>query len=343
MQINGKARMALVPALLLLCLLPGYAYSQPVVSTSWQGYSVLAFLISVFVLALMYMAGFALNSNELKIMAHDEFYQVIATAVMIGLFVSVLAWVNSSLSPSLAAAGGKSGMSLLDGAISYNDGLVSATVSNYQSYLENLVRDLGRESSKSAYCSFLGAGMNVVICSSLNAMRGSLSLAYNTVSFALADLYAQRWILQISNTMLLSVILPLGIFFRSFKFSRAAGGALIAVTIGFYLIFPAAVLFGDMLVRTLSCSSCAYSYLVAPPASISVPTCNPFNPSNSQMEGFFRAVVQNKGFYEPIVFHVIVRCVMMTILSLLITLTAIRSIAQYLGAEIEVSGLVRLA
>ncbi len=340
---SGWNRIALILALMALAALPNAAYSQaPAISTSWQGYSVLAFMISVFVLALTYMAGYLLNSNELKIMAHDELYQAIATAVMIGLFVSVLAWVNSSFSPGLAVAGGQSG-TVLDGATAFNNGLIDSTVSNYQSYLEKLVKDLGSESSKSAYCSFLGAGMNVVICSNMNSVRGTLSLAYNAVSFALADLYAQSWILQISNTMLLSVLLPMGIFFRSFKFSRAAGGALIAVSIGFYLIFPACVLFGDMLVRTISCSTCQYAYLAQPPDAISVPRCNPFDPSDSTMMGFFSSVMKDNHFYEPILFHVIIRCVLMTIFSILVTLTAIRSMAQYLGAEIEVSGLVRLA
>ncbi|HQT44978.1 MAG TPA: hypothetical protein PLO51_03310 [Candidatus Micrarchaeota archaeon] len=337
-------KVAFTLALLALAVLPGAAYSQgPLVSTSWQGYSVLAFLISVFVLALTYMAGYLLNSNELKIMAHDELYQAMATAVMIGLFVSVLAWVNTSFSPGLATAGGQGGQTLLDGATAFNDGLIDSTVSNYHSYLEKLVKDLGSESSKSAYCSFLGAGMNVVICSSMNSVRGTLSLAYNAVSFALADLYAQSWILRISNTMLLAVLLPMGIFFRSFKFSRAAGGALIAVTIGFYLIFPACVLFGDMLVRTISCSTCSYAYLAAPPDAITVPRCNPFDPSDSAIMGFFSSVMKDNHFYEPILFHVIIRCVLMTVFSILVTLTAIRSMAQYLGAEIEVSGLVRLA
>ncbi len=324
-----------------ILLMPNMAFAAPVISTSWQTYSILAFLISVSILALIYMISYLLNSNEIRMMAHEEMYQAIATAVMIGLFVSVMTWVNVSLSPALAVADSKSG-TVLEAAIEYNTYIINLTQSNYFDPLETYVKKVGKEASRSAYCSFLGSGMNLVICSSMNSIRGPLSMAYNAVAFALADLFAQKLILQIANTTLISVLLPLGIFFRSFKFSRAAGGALIAITIGFYLIFPASVLFGDVLVRTVS-SNPSYKYLAAAPPAIIIPNCDPFNPDEDQMKVFFYAVIKNGPFYEPLVFHVIIRCVMMTIMSLIITLTAIRSMAQYFGSEIEVSGLVRLA
>ncbi|MBM3229877.1 hypothetical protein FJZ26_05575 [Candidatus Parvarchaeota archaeon] len=310
-----------------------------------------ALTISFCIVGLIYIAGNAMNSVELKTYAHDELYQVIMSGILVVLFLAFLSFLDTGLAPGLSqATGGTS--SLMVSAINVTDVAVT-DMKGYLKGFEGLVTAVGREGSRSAYCSFLGLGMTVVSCSALNSMRGSLTMGLNAISFALADLYAQKWILQIANTTLVSVFLPLGILLRTLKFSRQAGGALLAIFFGFYIVFPTTIIFGYQLISSMS--SVTYSYtigsttmlytLVSPYQNIAigVPTCNPFNPEYGPINNFAAKVFQNPSFYEPVVFQVIIRCVFLTALNLLITLSSIRAISSFLGSEIEVSGLVRIA
>jgi len=71
-----------------------------------------------------------------------------------------------------------------------------------------------------------------------NAFRGSLTLSALAASAALADVYSQQFLISMAGQYAFTFLIPLGLLFRTFKVSRRAGGALIAIGFGFYAVLP---------------------------------------------------------------------------------------------------------
>src|SRR3990172_6059689 len=68
--------------------------------------------------------------------------------------------------------------------------------------------------------------------SMMEAANGKISSLAGTTNSALADTFAQQFLLSLAANYAFSLIIPLGLFLRCFKISRAAGGALIAFGFG---------------------------------------------------------------------------------------------------------------
>lgn len=339
----------------------------------WSSFAIVGLLIAVSAVALIYMVGIAIASEPMKMLARDELVQIFATALFLGLIFSFVTSLNSpTILDALAGAVGEPGDDLHDRAEGITEDNL-AILTDFSEKMNKLILVVGEESSKSGYCSFEGAGFTIATCGSLNSVRGVLSNAYTSINLAIASMQSQLMLLKLSNGMI-SILLPLGIFLRSFKFTRGAGGALIAISFGFFVAFPTGIILGESIVQSgledmgtefkNNEESAEYIEVKKPTFSFDCTQsgfppikvrcwrfvkdpgtkifCDQYSQRLSDAQMFVNKI-KNSDFYEPILFRTIIHSIGVIVLNLIITLTFIRWLSSILGSEIDVSALVRIA
>jgi hypothetical protein len=303
-------------------------------------YFIYALLAVILTLALAYMASYAFSIPSLRAIVQDELVQVMATGALIFLLFGLQILVDQHLTGLLAGSNGVAGATnMMDASQLKLDDLSEKT----SKIMEDTLYAggvLGQNASKSVFCNFLGVGFSIANCSPLNAFRGSMTLATISSGMALADLYAQKYLLSMAKNFAFTLLLPLGLFLRCFKVTRGAGGALIAVGFGFYSVYPTVIVATDNLLHGTS------PPIVNTAKLILKEECNPVETnvetSYIQIRDYARQIT-DFDMNEGVVYNVLVRVVFMSILNLIITLGFIRAFARIIGSEIDVSSLARIS
>jgi hypothetical protein len=296
-------------------------------------------LVAAFsVLALAYMASRAFSMPSLGAIVQDELIQVLATGAIAFMLVGLQALADQHLAGILEGSGGQPGQSVMAAA---NDRL-NQIAYNANSAADGLIfagGAIGEQASKSVFCSFMGLGFSLANCAQFNAFRGSITAATFAASTALADTFAQQYLLSLASNYAFTFIIPLGVFLRCFKFSRGAGGALIAVGFGFYAVYPAVILATDGLLHGGN-----------PPSSPGWPPepdkCDPKETDVQSAYNDFSSYADGLVSYDymyKMSYLVLVRTLFLSVLNLIITLAFIRAFAHMLGSEIDVSTLARIS
>lgn len=305
-------------------------------------YCVYALAAAISALALAFMASYVFSLPHIRPIIQDEGLQVLATGAVLLSIVGVNAFIDGYMVSALGVATGGSTpyagiTNAMDAAAATLSGMEGKATTMYSQF-ESTSNDLGREASKGIFCSFLGVGFSLVNCSPLNAFRGSITTAAFATSAALADVYAQQALLSLARNAAFAFLIPLGLFFRCFKTSRGAGGALIAIGFGFYTAYPIMIVATDKLLHGSNYST--------PAGMPSVETCDPaetnVGTSKNQVMNYASALT-DFGRAENLAYIVLVRTIFASILNLIITLGFIRAFAHVLGSEIDVSALARIS
>jgi len=329
--------------LLILLLFCSLAFA----SSEWYSVSILAILTSIVILIGIYVAGVALDSNEMKFVSKEEFYQLLVTLVMVGTIAGSIASFDN-ISQSIAKDLGYSGKT--------TQALAKESVTNAFTNLadtnENLIElsmDLGQEGSRSAFCSLQGVGFGLSGCGAFRALNSPLFLGSNAIAIGLAELESLSILVKIGAISATTIFLPAGILLRLFKFTRAAGGFLIALGITLYLILPLGIIFIDSTITKFlkdpqtdpKGKTNLEKYGDAP--GISVSACNPFwidETNLDKAEDIFDKMQQNIGAY---VFSILIRATLFTVASILIMVMAIRYLSALAGSEVDVTAIAKIA
>ncbi len=208
----------------------------------WGPISALAVLIAMLVVALAYMLGIGFDLPELRMWAKSELYQALASAVLVaGLVMLVAVMTDEGIAKIL-------GQAINPFSMAYG-------------YLLPLAEQL-----KSLYAWNYGINFPVEAFSSLDLYSNAtltdiyflfflkptivepLHLANHYVIQVLLTIYFQVAILNFFQQAALGTLLPLGVFLRIFPFTRGTGGLLIAMAIGFFLVYP--TIFGFITLMT---------------------------------------------------------------------------------------------
>jgi hypothetical protein len=126
-------------------------------SAPWAPTVVIALLASIGILALTYAFAYAFDVRELKFLASEELFQVIATMLLILIILGAENYFNLLANSSLNAP------SVPDAAESQ----LNLQLTNMKTAFDNLKSyavDVGAQSSKSAFCSIQGQGVNIASC-----------------------------------------------------------------------------------------------------------------------------------------------------------------------------------
>lgn len=337
MQIPRSARLLCPPIFLAILLFSGLAHATGIDLS----YSFAAIMIGVGVIAVGFMATYAFGMPHIRAMLQDELVQVLASGAVLLMIVSINVGLDGYIVSAVKAADQSGSYSGIDSVMDAANATLQQNIANI-SFIYDDARgkstDIGKQGSKNIYCVFLGVGFSINNCGQLNAFRGSLTTLAMVASTALADLFAQQALLSLAKNISFAFLIPLGLFLRTFKASRRAGGALIAIGFGFYTVFPLATIATHRLLHGSTMSNIAQ----LPP----VGECDPYETDNGKARAFvqsYASQLSDLGLVENIIYNILVRVIFSSIFNLMVTLAFIRTVAHIIGSDIDVSSLARIS
>lgn len=341
--------------------------------TEWIATAVIALTFSTALIAILYAIGFGFNVEELKIISTEEFYQLIVTAVMIGVLFGSQNFLDT-LGTSFGLTQGIQGTALQK---------VSDSLNQHQAIFNNLKSfsiELGDQSSRSLYCTWQGIGYNAAACSSFRALAPPVSLSMQALSVAVAELQSLYTLISFAQVYSFTLLLPVGILLRTIKLTRGAGGLFIGLAVSLYLFLPLAVLFMDSVIsevripsNTLTINLPAGSRLPAQSVQVTTPGINgrpnygapaPGAPdlrlpevscdiggyvsfangySYANADEATRIFTQLNNLVYYYLYSFLIEGTIFTIVALLTFITSLRWIAKLAGADVDVFALARIA
>ncbi len=325
--------------------------STPGLTSNWQLICFISLAIVGSILALGYAIAEIGRLEGIKGAIKQEAVQLVFTVIGVLFFTSFMFIITDQIMPGINAEIGTEG-DMVSSALEVTE-LNLNKLNGYSNSLVRLLEHVGEQSSKTASCSFHGVGFSISTCSAFSTVQNPLTQALNFVYIGVVDLSAQLFILEFSQIFMFAVILPIGLIFRSFHFTRQAGGILIAIALGFGLIFPFGVLMNQYLVDGLGDPTIQVTtnYMETTigvhggPIVYTYNTCDEFDPGGTYDKAIKPGLdsIFAESFYGRLIKNVLFRSLIFTIFNLLITLTFISWTAGFLGAVIDLSVLTRLA
>lgn len=313
---------------------------------SWHSIAGLAILASFSILAIIFAIGYGFGLEELKIVSKEEMFQLIVTVILVAILGSVELTMNS-FSADLGSYVGES------------ETIQALALEDVTNSIEHLtlvmteVRDfsntVGYQATVTFYCNLLGSGIFLSPCGAYNSLLPSLAVASQMLSVALAEFSSLQILTELGMRYAFNFILPLGIFLRTFKVTRGAGGFLIALGVCLYFVLPLSILFINSII---------YEYMedegyldgdgnpIIP--HLEVENCDRKQATTQNINRVQTTIsnfVRNTGndHIENFTFYFLISATFLTVITLLIFLVSLRLFTSLGGAEIDVSALGRLA
>ncbi len=319
---------------------------------SWQSISMTALMMMFLLVVLAYMLSAMFGSRELKMWAKAEFLQVVASSFfVIALLVLVQAMVisvsqvsnniASTMSPQPPATiPTPSGPAIvLDWgnpfALShyYFDMQINCAKKYYRAiFWVNLILEPMEKAV------FPTGGMDEITGWVLSGPVGIMYWIAHNIDFLLLVNYFQRHLLLFIEDNALKVLLPVGVVLRIMPYTRGAGGVIMAIALGLFFVYPLTyVVILGMMPRS-QCTAVVPSVYSSDFCESIDPTCAAqiiaFINEQSNFTDTNTFITQvssdlNMMFISAIVFPIV---------NFTITLTFIRSILQFLGADVAEMG-----
>lgn len=291
-------------------------------AAQWQDLTLIAIIASIFALAIVFSIGYAIESQELKFLAREELAQLFITGIMVAGFATIVEPLFSTIHVDSSAA-------------------ISQTISNItmihgELYSTSLA--IGKEASRSIWCSFSAASFGLSTCSGYRMLAPPLSSAFQLTATALSELQALELLINFSKNQIFTLFFPFGLFLRTFKYTRGAGSLFISVGLALYIVLPLSFVFIHKVVSQQAPQ--------LPNALASnVKECNVYRihgSGNEQKAITTFTNIMNSNVIRPLLFYTLIDATLTTIISLAITVISIRYISSIAGAEVDTHALARL-
>ena len=207
--------------------------------STWQGVVVTAVLIVFTVSAFAYMLAGIISHRGLRVWAQNQMYEGFATFVIAMFIVGLVSWICGFDATYVGATCEPGHCNIFEVAEDYLlqfEGEVSdawwyiALVNMAIAAIANLTFHMGAP----------GLGTTVNLGAGMGQVSSSLGSALIAVTVAQVLTLAQVQVLRIAELMF-GYLLPAGVVLRSLGATRGFGGALIALAIGFYIVYPGAI------------------------------------------------------------------------------------------------------
>jgi len=308
----------------------------PLAFAAWQSVAAMAFMIAAILLAAVYGIAIGIQSEELKALGREEFFQLLALLIMMAVLVGTDGLL-SEISKNSALTNGQP--TIQDAAIvSLND--TQETLGGYLKSISDSDKSVSKEASKAKSCNLAGGGYSVSACGGFTMFNAPFSLSGSIVGYAIAEVASAKKLIELSKDFVMSLLLPIGIILRTFKFSRGAGGFLIAFSISAYILLPAGIIFVDMLNEQFSTSPAAEDYNGSPEA-ISA-DCEPgrtYTGSNEDNAiGVYTSLKENIRKYLRVV---LLKATLGPVVALFLFIGGLRALSALFGTEVDVSIIAR--
>lgn len=325
---------------------PWYCPINQQIYSEWVSYlpaAAIVIFISFAIAGIIFMIGVAFNSNKIRNFGIGEFYEAIATLIIVMAFLYICAVVFGIL-PGVLVGGINpyaTAFNLMSKTINTAQNMYSAMFNIYLSLSSAVSPRITLEIAGStsgiakSLLNFIGFAPQLfvnlyTIPVTIFFLDPSIAIA-NLLADGIAALYAEYYLLTFFSIAAIPAFLIPGVFFRSIFPTRALGGILIAMAFGFYLVMPA--LFSvayyftaptvqrDMGLATLQMLRLSYSPQSA--TSATSPLVLQLDNVKSSLNGFWLLIF----FYPSLI--------------IAITYATIQELANFIGRASQVSGRVR--
>ena len=326
----------------------------------WRVLTFLALLCSLLALTLIYIFAYFLRNQALLTWCKFELFQVLGTATI---FIFILVWAigmcNFKMDFLNDAARdidytGKSMFAIVD---SYFEGMknLGYLLFAYAMYVSKIITFWQKVTY---FSSPLGLGVTDNPMDSLGQLNSVLFFMISgfVTSFLLLDL--QRRMVEYMAYAALFYFLPFGIFFRAFEPTRGAGGALIGISLAFFLFYPITLTFNDYLTRT------TYSGVYAELEQAVNHAENQINSGNlnkeddaknnlgqmniGQQAGQIHLTGMATGLSSATIFLIkpvalyMIAAIVLPVINFIVLVEITRGLTKLMGDELDVSNLTRL-
>ena len=183
--------------------------------------------------ALLIGLGKAISSKKLEQFGFEELIQAIVNSALVGSFAAAIIVLSSISSDSV------------DSSLPCSQQeLINTTVCIYENFSTESLSLIQKETRLSEIVGYYSTAsvnfpsFSITPLSGISSNLHSLDLEYSKTSASLSLFSLILSILRDLDSTLLSVVLPLGVIFRSFYPTRKLGGYLLAFSISMYLAFP---------------------------------------------------------------------------------------------------------
>ena len=332
------------------CIFGSYLRNGVCVPDYLVNLSTMIMLVSILIASVFFMIGIALEHERIKQWSKDLLFQILGTALILGVYLGLAAsldfWAPALLGTNLAFPAENT---VRSSYVPTWEGLHSH-VTNYVNCLIRYTNETTRNFAK------LVSGISIIGSTSINLEVGSYSQYYpvfpsgaglssfssivlGMLASTLIQLRLQLAILNLHNA-LFTVVLPLGLVFRSFPYTRSAGAAMIAIAFGFTILLPLLYL----IIEDIGFHYYQHNVCTESPPSMSI----------SQLAGIAINSIRNDAYkvltdyfgpgkpFEGLVRIMVIQATILPFVAYLIMLNLTKRIAEILGGEIDFSTLVRL-
>lgn len=315
------------------------AVSGGVFLGGWETTALTALAVSFGIIGLAYAIAIGFGYRELEEWAKAEMYEISISGLIIGTLIAFLN-ILSTISTNLA---GGDPFALAHNAL---DMIILETTSIWFTLFSTNFFISALSTLKFSFfipipilppplptIVTIRFGSYVTPWSGLEAVVTGIDTVFNVVSAMLAVSLAEQVLLDFFKYTMLKYFLPLGVLMRTFPITRVAGGTIIAIAIGAYIIYPLAVIYSWNVYQ---------QYKAVVPAS---PGGSPGDILSFALSVTFQAVSWDlNSIITPITIlmrnFVIISALF--IIVVIITLSSIRSLAGALGGDPDLFGLARL-
>ncbi len=309
-------------------------------TNSWEVIAGIALLIALFSAVIAYMVASLLGSPELKRWAKVEIYNVIGSAVLVLALIVIVDLLLVSASE----------MAFEISNTSYPPVPLPVNVRSSPFGLAHYYLDIQLACIKKYYVAIFilnfpleiiektvipTGGMEEVAGWPLSGPVGLLYWFEHQFTFALIATYFQRHLLVFLEDNMFTLFLPLGIVLRILPWTRGAGGVIIALAIGLFIVFP--TMYGVLLVMLprADCAAAIPSPYTCETADV---TCMNFAISYLEDERHFISIENFLNNVSMELDLLMVSSLIFPLINLTITITFVRAIMQFLGADVAEMG-----
>ncbi len=323
--------------------------------------SIIAIMISV--AGIVLGLGIAMNEKSLKEFGKSELFQSFVNGAIVlslvaifsknGLITQIINNIVLKSSASLSCTGFETYNYAICFAYNFLTGINGFTVNSvhFASLFTQISGMLAAVSSVYVAIALISSlKFNFVIGISLSAiftpLLSVLGNIITTIVFSMLSIEVQAALLKFAGITSITILLPIGIVLRTFYFTRKLGGAIIALSIGLFCVFPLTYLLNAQLIFSYT-SGTGLTKLAQSTSQLknSIIT-SAGSATNSTSQGFVSSVdhaisgfssyfwVEVNSIISEIAL-IIVEVFFLPALSVMLTIISIREMAKILGSEIS--------
>jgi len=213
---------------------------QPGIGSRWFLPIAVAAVLSVVIGVLFYFGRMFFNDPSVSAWMKKELYQIIANIFLILFIVFLLGLINPQIAKVIQSVHGLDSPCTLQQAACYytlsvrNSMLVDTVSLAIMQSVVHLASTLELPAIPFGFVQF-DLNMNEFYMV-LEGYFGKLIEAY---ALGMAEWVVKASLIQFISTLLIELLLPFGLIMRNFSVTRKAGGAIIALSLSLYFIYPA--------------------------------------------------------------------------------------------------------